>query len=466
MGSAEQLANHVVQLQYDDLPQEVIEHCKNEIIDVLGCMIAANEEPGIGIILDLLRQYGGREDATVAVHGGKLPVESTAMINGTMARALDYEVCGPRRLDVPTLVLVKQHTAASTVPVALAVAEWVGSVSGKDLITALALGDDIGGRVGAASNPDPFGSTGWDYDGLSVPFGASAVAAKLMKLNTHQIVNAFGIVLEQAAGTLQSIIDGTLCARLVNGLAARVGIFSAELAEKGFTGSINAFESKFGYFHLYSREHDASYLTSSLGETFYSDVLFKLYPCCAANHPSLDALLGLLKDHPVRSEDVDIITARVHPSLVTLLGWPFELGANPVVNAQFNLHYTLADTLIRGRPTLEHFTLEAVTAPEVQQEIKKVHVVPLVPVPEEQRFYTAEVEVKLKNSQKFCRTVEDAKGFPFNPASVEDIEAKYRANVLFPRLKLASANTERLLILVRQLEQLTNVAEIVRLLEV
>ena len=69
MSITRQLANHIVEVKYSDLPQEVVERCKGEIIDVLGCMIAANEEPGMPIILELLREQGGREEATADLSG-------------------------------------------------------------------------------------------------------------------------------------------------------------------------------------------------------------------------------------------------------------------------------------------------------------------------------------------------------------------------------------------------------------
>jgi 2-methylcitrate dehydratase PrpD len=108
--------------------------------------------------------------------------------------------------------------------------------------------------------------------------------------------NAFGLVLNQLAGSFQSIWDGTTAFKLYQGTSARNGIFSAELAKAGWTGPRDALLSKFGYFHLYTEGcTHPEILTKELGKKYYADSTFKPYPCCRATHPAIDCALAIIQ---------------------------------------------------------------------------------------------------------------------------------------------------------------------------
>ena len=62
---------------------------------------------------------------------------------------------------------------------------------------------------------------------------------------------AFGIAYSHAAGNRQCILDGALTKRMQAGQAASAGVFSAVLAQTGFTGAHNIFDGRFGFFELY-----------------------------------------------------------------------------------------------------------------------------------------------------------------------------------------------------------------------
>ena len=89
-------------------------------------------------------------------------------------------------------------------------------------------------RLGVASGFDF--ELGWDNTGTINGFGATAIAGKLLGLDEKQIHNAFGIVLNQLAGSMDGVYDKTMCFKLPIALSARNGIFSADLAKEGFAG--------------------------------------------------------------------------------------------------------------------------------------------------------------------------------------------------------------------------------------
>src|SRR5690606_3457958 len=152
------------------------------------------------------------------------------------------------------------HAGVSVVPAALATAEWVGGVSGKELITAVTIGLDWVCRMGAATTVGPIAS-GWMYTSLFGFFGATAAAGRLLKLDAGQLAHAMGIAYAQAAGNTQCMIDGSLTKRMQPGFAARGALTSASLARIGITGTIGTFDGPSGLFRVY------------LGENYRRDVL-------------------------------------------------------------------------------------------------------------------------------------------------------------------------------------------------
>ena len=83
------------------------------------------------------------------VHGIRVPLHNAALVNGVMARSYDFEPTGPLVDGKST----PAHLSGTTVPTAITVAEHKG-VSGRDLLTALILGDDIASRIIAALEPE------------------------------------------------------------------------------------------------------------------------------------------------------------------------------------------------------------------------------------------------------------------------------------------------------------------------
>jgi len=138
-------------------------------------------------------------------------------------------------------------TGVSVLAAVLAVADSLGGVSGRDLLLSVALGLDVSCRIALVSTLD----RGWHRTAAMGVFGATAAAGKLMDLSADQMLHAFGIAYSHAAGNRQCILDGALTKRMQAGQAASAGVFSAVLAQTGFTGAHNIFNGRFGFFELY-----------------------------------------------------------------------------------------------------------------------------------------------------------------------------------------------------------------------
>ena len=451
----EELSANVLDTRFENFDEATLGNAKSRIIDVLGCAIGGAKAAGNSALIELVREWGGKEEATILIWGGKVPAHNAAMVNSIMARSFDFEPVNTLvdGIDLP------DHISGTTVMTAITLGEIKG-INGKELITALIAGDDVASRVLAASG---FGfSLGWDNTGTINMIGATAIAGRLLGLNRRQMRNAFGIVLNQLAGSFQSIWDATTAFKLPQGLSARNGIFSAQLAKAGWTGPEDMLFSKFGYYHLYTEGCiNQEILTKDLGKKYYTHATFKPYPSCRGSHSAIDCALALVRKHDIKTEDIDeVILYAPKKDLDIFLGQPFQIGDFPHASAAFNYQYTVACALLRGSVKPEHFSEEAIRDPQVNTLISKIRLTELKETPR----LNAKLEVKMRNGRGFCECNDTPKGEPVEkPLSMDEIRAKFQTNVDFSQT-VTRDNAEKLLGLLENLEKLDNVNKIVKLL--
>jgi hypothetical protein len=92
---AGQLAKFAVDLQFDDIPAEVIDLLKQRVLDTLSCALGGATEAPIGELRDYATSMGGAPQSRIWVFGDRVPAHLAAFVNGQMARALDLGDCHP-----------------------------------------------------------------------------------------------------------------------------------------------------------------------------------------------------------------------------------------------------------------------------------------------------------------------------------------------------------------------------------
>ncbi|MBI5444436.1 MAG: MmgE/PrpD family protein [Deltaproteobacteria bacterium] len=450
-----ELVRNVLKTPFEAFDSGTLERARNRLIDVVGCALAGARAPGCSALIELLAEEGGRQESTVFVHGHRLPARSAALANSVMARSYDFEPTGPLVNGKST----PAHVSGTTVPAALAVGEHVAA-SGRAVLTALILGDDLASRIIAASNLNI--DSGWDSTGTANAFGATAIAARLYGLDESQALNALGLVLNRLAGTFQNIHDGAHSFKLPQGLAAEAGIFSAALARKGFTGVRDALLSKNGYFSLYCRSYQLDALTHGLGGNFCADNTHKPYPCCRSNHSAIDCVLDLLQTHPIDPEEVEQIVVDVTPTAKDFaVGRTFRLRDVPQIDAAFSLQYTVASTLFRKSVRLEHFTEEYVRDPAVLALAEKIRLRDSIP-PE--KPLGARVRIELKHGAELEKCIDMPRGNgTATPLSAEEKRKKFLENARFSEA-LTATQAEELLYRLERFEELECVSVVGQLL--
>jgi 2-methylcitrate dehydratase PrpD len=336
------LARHVCGTGYADLPASAVASARRDILDTFGCMLGGSGSPGIDELFAVIARWGGREESRVLLRGTRLPAPQAALLNASMGHALDFD----DTLDTGGSI----HPGVSVLGSVLAICDNLGGVSGRDVLLAVALGLDVSCRIALACTLD----RGWHRTAAMGIFGATAAAGKLIGLTPEQMLAALGIAYSHAAGNRQCILDGALTKRLQAGQAASAGVFSAVLAQTGFTGARNIFNGRFGFLELYQPNgYDASVLLRDLGTAFRGEALsYKPYPCGRPLHAAIDAALAARAQLNIeRPDDIEAVTIEADPA-----GHRDQFGRGPakrrptqVVEAQFALPFLVATALVHGK---------------------------------------------------------------------------------------------------------------------
>lgn len=406
---SQSIAEHVVSCNYAALPASSITAAKRLMLDTLAVAWAGTSAPGAGEAHALLAEEGGRGDSSVWGYGGKLPIAAATFLNSISGGALDYDGVNTVHADVVAL------------PAALATAERERA-NGKDFLAALVIGSDLCARFGGSITG---AHKGWFTTSIYGGFGAAATAAKLMRLDATATRHALGIALSQAAGTQQSNIEQALTKRLQGAFAARAGVFSAQLAQRGITAPREALEGRFGLYALY-QEGDPLKILDGLGKHFeHENTAIKKYPCCACSHASLEAALGLIREYDLKPADVTAIEVTHSTFMHRLVGAPFNPGDNPQVSAQFSVQYAIACALLRRRMSVADLEDGAIHDPAIKPIVERTRVV----VDDSLKSSRAPASVSIATRQHgtLSRTTEKFPWSPEDPPTAAALQEKLDA---------------------------------------
>jgi 2-methylcitrate dehydratase PrpD len=441
------LAEHVSRTGCADLPVSAVRSARCDILDTFGCMLGGSGSPGIDEICRVIGRWGGLEESRVVLRGTRLPAPQAALLNASMGHALDFD----DTLDTGGSI----HPGVSVLAAVLAVADSLAGVSGRDVLLAVALGLDVSCRIALASTLD----RGWHRTAAIGVFGATAAAGKLMDLSAEQMLNAFGIAYSHAAGNRQCILDGALTKRMQAGQAASAGVFSAVLAQTGFTGAHNIFSGRFGFFELYQPNgHDASVLLRGLGTVFRGEALsYKPYPCGRPLHPAIDAALAARAAlEIVGADDIESVTIEADPAGYSdqFGGMPAKRRPTQVVEAQFAQPFLVAIALVHGKVGIAE--VDGLGDASVLALSDRIMGVAREGRPK------GSLSITVRRTDRRSVTVEatDPIGSPEKPLSDAQFEAKFRDCARNAARPLPDASVDAALAAIGRLEMLADAREL------
>ncbi len=321
---------------------------------------------------------------------------------------------------------------------------------------AVALGLDVSCRIALASTLD----RGWHRTAAIGVFGATAAAGKLIGLTPEQMLAAFGIAYSHAAGNRQCILDGALTKRMQAGQAASAGVFSAVLAQTGFTGAQNIFNGRFGFFELYQPNgYDSSVLLRDLGTAFRGEALsYKPYPCGRPLHAAIDAALAARARLEIeRADDIETVTIEADPAGHSdqFARGPAKRRPTQVVEAQFAQPFLVATALVHGKIAIAE--VDGLGDPLVLALSDRIAGVARDGRPKG----SLSITVHRTGGRSVTVEASDPIGSPEKPLSDAQFEAKFRDCARNAAQPLPDASLDALLAAIGRLETLPDARELI-----
>jgi 2-methylcitrate dehydratase PrpD len=449
MGASEILSKWVAGLTFDDLPADVIASTRLRVLDVLGLSIAGGQTPFGASVRSASTLYPG-DEARLWGTTRRASAAGAAFVNGALSQALEYD-------DTHNESIV--HMSSPAVAAALALGDTLRA-DGRQVITAIAIGNEISARVGSVT-PQQFHKRGFHPSGLFAPFGVCWLTSRLLALDPVQMRHAAGITGSFAAGLIQCWVDGTQSKFLHPGWAAHSGIAAAVLAQSGVTGPAEVFEGRFGLFasHLQSAEPAPAFgrLTDGLGRRWDSrDASFKPFPAAHVIHPYISAALRLRERYGLTVPDIARVTCPVAPYIVGIVCEPVAEKRRPLTDShgRVSLQYTLAEAFAVGRIGRHAYAPASLRDPAILSLADRVEFTVDPAMPGSGQFKGV-VIVETIDGRRLEEVEDHNLGSARNPMSDSRIEDKFRENVAGT---LNDERASRMVEVAMRLEQLDDVS--------
>ncbi len=415
------LADFCAEVSLERLPDEVIDKAKLCILDLFANVYGSLELEAVSRVVSYVRSLGGPETATALGCGFKTGIHNAAFLNGTAAEAIEGQ---------DGLRFGGNHPGTAVIPAALATAEDL-NLGGRELIEAVVAGYEAAGRIAAAMHPHHT-LAGFLPTGTCGTFGAAAAASKLMGHDAEGMVNSFG-----NAGYLlplsmaEHLMGGYTSKILQGGQAASAGLTAAGLAGAGITGAPYVLEGSRlggGFTQITTRgEPVLDRIVGELGDRFsIMDIYFKPYTACRHTHGGAQAALQLVEEEDFAPQDIEAVVVHTYAIASTAVG----KGVSPdgtFVSAQFSLPYVVAACLIDGEMGPAQLREDRISDPTILDLAKRVEV---RVDPELAKVYpgmtSSRVEIRLRGGRTLARQVDNPKGDPRDPMTIEDVAAKLK----------------------------------------
>lgn len=446
-GALGKLADFVAATRFSDLPDAVVLKAKRHGLDTIGVALAgATSEEAIRATRTLLR----------AGHAGAAPLWGTsatlapreaALVNGVAAHAFELDDTGGC-----------DHSGAVVLPAVIAAAPLSsGVVSGRDLVTAIVLGYEIGRRIMEGfGGYVPHNGAGWHSTGTCGVFAAAAGCASLLRLPPSQTQACLGIASSFASGLWGFIHDGAMTKRLHPGRAAEGGLLAALLAREDVSGPGRAFDDVWGgFFKTYGgREPNVVRLTGGLGrEWMLQYAAIKPYASCRDAHAAVDAIGRVIEREKLGQDDIVSVAARLNDFLDGMVGGR-DVSTMPA--AQMSLPYAVAARIRLGHAGLSAYAEECRRDPRLLSVLGRVTIVRDETV---QASWASSLVVVTRDGRRFEEPTLKALGAPENPLTLERLRDKFDG---LARLVLPAQQANELADMMLDIDGLDDIAPLQR----
>ncbi len=442
MKTTEKLVSFVQKTAYKDFSPEVIHQAKRCFLDLIGVALGGARQSVVQILIKTLRDTGGKPQATVLSHGFKTSILNAALINGTMAHALDFD-----DTHIGSII----HPSAPVIPAVLALGERLKS-TGKSALEAFVIAYEVETRIGLGLGSRHY-NRGWHTTSTCGRFGAAVAAGKLLGLSSLQMSRAMGLAATQASGL--RLAFGTMTKPFHPGKSSFDGLLSALLAQKDFTCPPTMLEGPKGFAEaLGDDDTNLNRMGKNLGRKYQIlNNTFKPYAACLLTHPTIDGVFRLKNRYHLKADDVAEISCEIARFCLDAAG---QREPKTGLAGKFSIYYCAALPLVEATAGEDMFTDKRVQNPQMAALSKKVK----TRVDPALKDTEARVTIATKDGKKYSAFIDKPKGDPRNPPTDSELENKFRSLALpfLPQKKI-----DALMEMIWKLEKVKNLGQLVRL---
>lgn len=438
MDIATKLAEFAVKTKYPDIPEEVIDFTKGLTLKTVAGMLAGATTPSGRKFARLIKERRLPEEVGAVGSSFKTSLWEAVFLNAFFAHASELEddrFDGGISWDITVIALL------------FPLAEKL-KLTGRALLEALAVGLEVHTRTCLFYS---------EHLGLVQPSAASGPAvgaARALGLGVKETASALGLCM---AGVPLSILNfGTDAHYLESSYQSLQGIIAAELAKVGMTSNpdLGTFLSTY----LGKERVTPEKIVEGLGEKwFFSEIWVKKYPCCFLNHRQIDAIIELMRDNKLTSEDIK--TLEVHMS-------PADEPCNrpepkTEQELQFSFHHVLGCAMLDGDVNLKHFTTEAINDPKLKEARSKVKTILHSDWSPELLMEPARLTVKTTDGKELSKERKYPIGSAKEPLSMPQFRDLY---IKFARGILSDEDVSKTADALMGLEKLSNLGELMNII--
>src|SRR6202140_4494916 len=362
--AVERIGAFAVAARPEHLTTDIRQLFKRNILDSIGCGIAAVAGPSLRTLRDQIEEYRAPGRCTL-IGGGKTSPDQAALFNSSLVRYVDL-------LDSYMAQGGLFHPSDNFGTI-LAAAEYVGA-SGEEFMLALAAAYEIQCRFTVCV---PVMAKGFNH-AVQLAISAAAGAGKLFRLSDEQIAHAISIAtVDNISLTCVHVEPVSQWKGFSPGMTGMRAVYSASLAKRGFTGPSGLFEGPNGLLRMFDQRIDVDWSDDSL-EIIKSTIMKKF---CSLIHgqPVLEAVLKLKRDNGLAAEDIEAVRCDIFQSGFDIAGGgAFGPKDRPQTKEQadYNLKYLIAAALLDDEVGPAQLEQSRIQAADAQALLNRVQIRP------------------------------------------------------------------------------------------
>ena len=399
------IAQFIHETTWNDLPPDVRDQTRRCLLDAIGAAVGGRATALSRIIHNFAAAVFAGQGAQLWLDGRSVSPPGAALANGMTIDSLDIH---------DGHCLTKGHAGAAVVPGVLAAVGLKGPVgnSGRELLTALAVGYEIALRAGMALHAS---ASDYHTSGAWNAIGAAAAAARRLGLDGEKTEHALGIAeYHGPRSQMMRCIDHPTMVKDGSGWGAMAGVSAAMLAGDGFTGApaVTVVSGEVGE------------IWRDLGGNWqFIAQYFKPHAVCRWAQPAIEAALALKQTCSIKPEQVrQIRIFTFHEATRLDCRCP-----GSTEEAQYSLPFPLAAALLAGRLGAGELSGPALADPVV---LKLSNCVQLIEDDNFSRRFPARrfarVEIETSDGEVLDSGEKEADWEAANPPTDRELREKFR----------------------------------------